>query len=78
MVDLCVIFTEDQYHECARKREEAGDWRAKTFAFGECADRLDQHGQTRGHFCGTTDFILRLRKGMLIPSDTGDQGGGQN
>jgi hypothetical protein len=31
-----------------------------------------------GTFAGTTDFILRLRKGVLIPSDTGDQGGGQN
>jgi len=31
-----------------------------------------------GTFAGTADFILRLRKGMLIPSDTGDQGGGQN
>jgi hypothetical protein len=31
-----------------------------------------------GTFAGTTDFILRSRKGVLVPSDTGDQGGGQN
>jgi hypothetical protein len=31
-----------------------------------------------GSFAGTTDLILRLRNGVLVVSDTGDQGGGQN
>lgn len=31
-----------------------------------------------GTFAGTTDFILRWRNGVLVVSDTGDQGGGQN
>lgn len=31
-----------------------------------------------GTFGGSTDFILRFRKGQLVAADTGDQGGGQN
>jgi hypothetical protein len=31
-----------------------------------------------GTFGGSTDFILRFRKGELVAADTGDQGKGQN
>jgi len=31
-----------------------------------------------GTFGGSTDFILRFRKGQLVTANTGDQGGGQN
>jgi len=31
-----------------------------------------------GTFGGSTDFILKFRKGQLVAADTGDQGGGQN
>ena len=33
---------------------------------------------TVGAFGGEKDHVVRTRKGKPIPSDTGDQGGGQN
>jgi hypothetical protein len=31
-----------------------------------------------GAFAGSEDRIVRIRKGQIVPADTGDQGGGQN
>jgi hypothetical protein len=31
-----------------------------------------------GSFSGSEDRIVRIRKGQIVPADTGDQGGGQN
>jgi hypothetical protein len=31
-----------------------------------------------GTFAGSEDRIVRIRKGQIVPADTGDQGGGQN
>jgi hypothetical protein len=31
-----------------------------------------------GTFAGSDDFVVRIRDGRPTPSDTGDQGGGQN
>jgi hypothetical protein len=35
-------------------------------------------GKPIGIFAGSEDFIMRIRNGKLVTSDTGDQGGGQN
>jgi hypothetical protein len=39
---------------------------------------LTRMAKAVGSFAGTTDLILRFRNGVLVASDTGDQGGGQN
>jgi hypothetical protein len=39
---------------------------------------LTRMAKSIGTFGGSTDFILRFRKGQLVAADTGDQGGGQN
>jgi hypothetical protein len=31
-----------------------------------------------GTFAGTGDFILRIRNGCVVATDSGEQGGGQN
>jgi hypothetical protein len=42
------------------------------------SNRLEFVSVPVGSFAGTLERIIRIRDGRPVPSDTGDQGGGQN
>ena len=39
---------------------------------------LEKNAKPIGTFAGSPAFIVRMRDGILVAADTGDQGGGQN
>jgi hypothetical protein len=41
-------------------------------------EEISRSAKPIGTFSGSTDFVLRFRKGELVAENTGDQGGGQN
>jgi hypothetical protein len=51
---------------------------AKTEEAENVAAGLQSIGVSIGTFAGTSDRIIRIRNGQIVPADTGDQGGGQN
>jgi hypothetical protein len=42
------------------------------------ASDLEKIAKPIGTFAGSPTFIVKMRNGMSVAADTGDQGGGQN
>jgi hypothetical protein len=45
---------------------------------GSCDTHPQEEDRAVGTFGGEEDHVVRTRGGKPVPSDTGDQGGGQN